>query len=88
MNRRESFLYYRLVWLVLALFFVPMTLLRAGKGYITWLSFIPFLALIVWQIVAIKYLIRNRGMSLWDWALFLLNIAFLIGYVTIPELDI
>lgn len=88
MKQREPFFYYRLVWLVVALFFVPMTLLRAGRGYITWLSIIPFLTLIVWQILAIKYLIRNHGMAPWDWALLLLNIACLVGYLTIPDLGL
>lgn len=84
MKPREPFIYYRLVWLIVTLFLVPMIFLRTGRGYISGLAFIPFFALIAWQVVAIKYLIRNRGVAPWDWALLLLSIVCFIGFFAIP----
>lgn len=89
MKQRESFYYYRLTWQVFTLFFVLIALLKPYKGNVEeMLVFIPFFALIAWQLVAIKYLIRNHGMAPWDWALLLLNIACLVGYLTIPDLGL
>lgn len=84
MKQRESFLYYRLVWLVLMLAFVP--LITQTSRYLLMFALIPSVALMAWQVLAIKYLMRNPSMAPWDWAILLLNVVCLIGFWVRPAI--
>lgn len=84
MKTKESFAAYRIAWVVVAaLCFITLASLCniiLANVYLCWalLSMASIVVLVGWLTVAIKFLIRNRGMNnLLDWSLLLLTMAYI-----------